>query len=141
MIPRRTAVNALFLSVMAGVGLVLTACASAATPGSRPTTSQDTEPADTATHVIGSWTADTAGTPHLTFSADGAVHGSDGCNGISTTYRVVDEHVEIEQFMSTLKACQGVDGWLQGIRTAEIDGEQLVVMNAAGDRIGELSRS
>lgn len=91
--------------------------------------------------IIGNWTSDDRGNPRLEFAADGTVVGSDGCNGINTKYTVEGDRVVLEQFVSTLRACQGVDDWLRGVREVAVDGETLVVMNEAGTEIGSLQRS
>lgn len=142
MISRRTS-SLLALAATAGIALIVTACAPGAGPASAPTStaSPSDEPADLAAEIIGAWTTDATGDPHLDFTADGAVTGTDGCNGISTTYTVAEDRVELAPFASTMKACQGVDDWLRGVRAVEIDGEALIVLNAAGEQIGELSRA
>lgn len=126
-------------ALLAGsVAMFVTACAPASGPGATPTSSD--EPVDIATEIVGMWGSDATGEPHLEFADDGTVTGSDGCNGISTTYTVDGERAEIEKFASTLKACPGVDDWLRGIRSVEIDGDTLVAMNSSGDTIGQLDR-
>ena len=67
--------------------------------------------------------------------------GSDGCNGIGSTYTVVDGTVEIAPFFSTLKACQGVDDWLRGVSQVQVDGDTLIVLDKNGTKIGELPRT
>lgn len=91
--------------------------------------------------IVGPWSSDERGNPRLEFAADGTVVGSDGCNGINTTYTVEGDRVVLEQFASTLKACQGVDDWLRGVREVTLDGETLLVMNDSGTEIGSLKRS
>ncbi|WP_460798134.1 META domain-containing protein [Microbacterium sp. GXF0217] len=123
--------------VVAAAALLLTACAPANGPSDAPTSTASPDEPD----VVGSWGSDAAGQPFLEFTAEGTVTGTDGCNGISSTYTVVDDSIEIASFFSTLKACQGVDDWLRGLSTARLDGDTLIVMNREGTKIGELSRA
>jgi len=116
---------------MLAIGIVVSACAS---------TSAD-ESSAAADAVLGTW-GDTAATkPHLVFSSDGEVKGSDGCNGISTTFAVDGSTAVLEQFVSTLKGCFGVDPWLSKVHSVEVDGDQLLVSNSQGERIGTLERA
>lgn len=103
--------------------------------------SPSAEPAEPPVDVVGTWASDEEGEPFLEFGEDESVTGSDGCNDISTTYSVEGTTVTLEPFVSTLKACSGVDPWLSDVSSAEIDGETLVVMDAEGQEIGTLSRS
>lgn len=123
--------------IVAAGALLLTACAPAGGPGSAPTSTASPAAPD----VVGTWGTDAAGEPFLEFTAEGAVTGSDGCNGISSTYTVVDDTVEIEPYASNLKACQGVDDWLRGVSAVQVEGDTLIVMDDAGTQIGELPRS
>ncbi|QIM15515.1 META domain-containing protein [Leucobacter insecticola] len=88
--------------------------------------------------IIGTWESAEKGSPFLSFSADGRVSGSDGCNGISTDYVVTNEEIVLQEFASTRKACQGVDDWLRGVRSVTVDGTTLHVVNKAGEEIGQL---
>lgn len=123
--------------VLAAAALLLTACAPAGGPGSAPTSTASPAGSD----VVGTWGSDAAGEPFLEFTDDGKVKGTDGCNGIGSTYTVVDDAVEIAPYVSTLKACQGVDDWLRGISVVQVEGDTLIVMDEAGTKIGELPRS
>ena len=91
-------------------------------------------------NAVGTWASDEEGQPQLVLGEDLTVTGSDGCNGITTTYRLDGGAVEFDDFMSTLKACPGVDTWLSAVKTASIDGETMTVRNRAGDEIGVLQR-
>ncbi len=90
--------------------------------------------------LLGTWTSDETGSPHLEFHEDGKVKGTDGCNGISTSYTIEGDRVMLKKFASTLKACEGVDDWLRGVREVSVDGDTLLVMNASGEEIGQLQR-
>lgn len=90
--------------------------------------------------VVGRWSSDEKGEPHLEFFEDGSVKGSDGCNGINTTYEQTDATITIEPAVSTLKGCPGVDTWLRKCRTLEINGSEMTVKNANDEEIGTLTR-
>ncbi|WP_166426851.1 META domain-containing protein [Labedella gwakjiensis] len=119
--------------LMIGVASVslFAACSSGAGAGSAP---------DPETAIVGTWGSSGKGQPNLVFD-DGKVTGTDGCNGISSTYTVADGAITVARFMSTQMACTGVDTWLRGIHSVEIDGDALVVRNSAGDQIGTLDRN
>lgn len=134
--------------LLAGAGavclaLTLSACggASANGSGTNEQSNDGGESTMVTETIIGNWTADERGNPHLEFADDGTVVGSDGCNGINTTYTVEGDRVILEQFVSTLKACQGVDDWLRGVHEVAVDGDALVVKNDAGTEIGQLQRA
>ncbi|WP_336660451.1 META domain-containing protein [Leucobacter sp. USHLN153] len=91
--------------------------------------------------LIGTWKSDEKGNPHLTFTEDGKVQGSDGCNGISTTYKIDGDRVALEPFVSTLRACPGVDDWLRGVRELEFSGDALSVINGDGQSVGTLHKA
>lgn len=91
--------------------------------------------------LIGRWESNEPGNPKLEFTADGAVTGSDGCNGIFSTYVVTDDGAVIGMFVSTLKACFGVDDWLRGIHSVRLQGDIMVVCDRSGAKIGELRRA
>ena len=122
--------------VVAAAALLLTACAPAIGPAGAPTSTASPDP-----DVVGMWGSEAAGEPYLEFTAEGEVTGSDGCNGIGSTYTVVDGTVEIAPFFSTLKACQGVDDWLRGVSQVQVDGDTLIVLDKNGTKIGELPRT
>lgn len=90
--------------------------------------------------LIGTWTSDEKGNPTLTFDADGTVTGTDGCNGIVTAITVDGDRILIEETISTLRACIGVDDWLRGLREVAVDGDTLRVMDEDGTEIGTLAR-
>ena len=139
-IMRLRTVRSVLLAGTAAAALVLTGCTSG--PGPAPTSTATTSATNVAEEIIGVWGDEvTAGQPHLEFTEDSTVNGSDGCNGISSTYTVQDDRIDVAQFVSTLKACEGVDDWLRGIRAVELDGDALVVFDASGERIGELERA
>lgn len=102
---------------------------------------ETTDPGGTSEiNVLGTWTADETGTPELTFTEDGMVEGTDGCNGIATEYSVDGDTVTVEPFASTMMACEGVDPWLAGMATLTVADDAMTVLNSAGEEIGTLAR-
>lgn len=91
--------------------------------------------------LTGRWESHDPGNPWLEFAADGTVTGSDGCNGIFSSYVATDTGATIAKFVSTLKACIGVNDWLRGIHSVQLRGDTLVVCDMSGLEIGELRRA
>lgn len=91
--------------------------------------------------LLGRWESPEPGRPWLSFAGDDTVTGSDGCNDIQSTYMAVATGAIVEPFVSTLKACIGVDPWLRGMSTVALRGGRLVVCDAAGVKLGELQRA
>ncbi|WP_435747725.1 META domain-containing protein [Microbacterium sp. PMB16] len=133
----RTLIGVAVLGILTMVGTACTSDGDVAAPTSTPTGTSGAGAAD----IVGLWGEDATGKPSLEFTADGEVRGSDGCNGIVTTYTVEGDRIALAPFASTLKACMGVDDWLRGARAAELDGDVLVALDATGERLGELARS
>ena len=128
-----------FLIAGAAAGLLtalLAGCTGTTGAGSPAPESQDF-----GAQVLGAWGSTEPKQPNLEFNDDGTVTGTDGCNGIHSTYTVTEEGIEIEPFASTLKACQNVDDWLRAAHTVVPAGDAITVFNASGDQIGELDRS
>ncbi len=64
--------------------------------------------------IVGQWRiADIAGTSInnnqalLTFTEDGKVFGTSGCNNINSYYKPVHDHLNLQPFSSTRKLCSG----------------------------------
>lgn len=91
--------------------------------------------------ILGLWSNDEPGEPHLEFGEDGTFSGSDGCNGIGGEYFADQGAVRVQLGASTLKACADIDDWLRGVKTVTVDGDTMQVMNENGDEIGQLQRS
>lgn len=134
-------------AVVLACALPLVACDTGVDPR-QPNTSSPSEsaagesPTDDAGALdpTGKWTSPEAGDPFLEFADDGSLKGSDGCNAISTTWKVEDDTVSIESFMSTQKACAGVDTWLSKAASASIEGNVMKVMDGQGKVIGGLEK-
>ncbi len=130
------------LAVVVGAAsaVTLSACAQPGTAsGGRASSPAETE-GDAVNDLLGSWSADETGKPRLAFDANGGGNGSDGCNGIATSYRLQDDRVQLAPFISTLKACAGVNDWLRGVREVAVQGDTLRVFDASGQEIGQLRR-
>lgn len=93
-----------------------------------------------ATTIEGLWISDENGRPRLEFHADGTVAGTDGCNGIHTTFTLDGATATLAPALSTLKACTGVDTWLRAVHTVSLEGDELAVYDRAGAKIGRLVR-
>lgn len=91
--------------------------------------------------VAGTWRSDEPGQPYLAFNAEGAAWGTDGCNGIGTTYTLEKSTITIEPWIATARACLGINDWLRMARYAEIDGDTMIVRNQHDEVIGTLTRS
>ena len=136
--------SALALAASAAV-LALVGCGSAgggaADPDPDPTTpgEEQTVPM-TEDQLLGKWSSEEPGNPRLEFVTAGEVRGSDGCNGIFSTYAIDGDRATIKPFASTMRACQGVDDWLRGVRSVAIDGDTLRAYDDAGTELGQLQR-
>lgn len=90
---------------------------------------------------VGAWGSTAAQSPNLTFTDDGTVSGSDGCNRLSGSWTQDGETVKLGQMVSTLKACPGVDTWLTTAVSATVDGDTLRISDEGGTEIGTLERA
>lgn len=104
--------------------------------------SETTSPSDDASKLdpTGKWTSPEKGDPFLEFAEDGSLEGSDGCNAIVTSWKVEGDEIAIDSFMSTQKACAGVDTWLSKASTATIEGNVMKVKDSNGKVIGGLEK-
>nr|BFF07814.1 hypothetical protein GCM10023233_27830 [Brevibacterium otitidis] len=112
------------------------------TPTEDPT---ETSKALSEKDIEGVWGSDEKGDPFLNFKTDGNVIGTDGCNGISTTYKIDGATVTLDPWASTMRACEGVDDWLQHARTLELtdsneNADEMTVKDKDGEEIGTLIR-
>jgi heat shock protein HslJ len=130
----------------AALTLPLAACDTGVDPRdpNSPPASEASESAsasgDAAVDPVGRWTSPEAGDPYLEFLDDGSLEGSDGCNVIATTWEVEDDEIVIDSFMTTQKACSGVDPWLSKAATATIEGNVMKVEDSNGKVIGGLEK-
>lgn len=94
--------------------------------------------------ILGTWgDGSQAADPHLVFSDDGRVSGSDGCNSLSGSWKADGEAVIVSDVATTLMACPDVDTWLGGIAQATLSesDDQLTILDASGTEIGSLDRA
>lgn len=136
--------TALTLAASAAL-LALVGCANAggdspAPPAEPSTPGEEQIMPMTEEQLLGSWSSDERGNPRLEFVIAGEVRGSDGCNGIFSTYAIADGRATIKPFASTLRACQGVDDWLRGVRSVTVEGDTLHAFDGSGTEIGQLKR-
>lgn len=89
---------------------------------------------------VGKWSSPEKGDPFLEFAEDGSLEGSDGCNAIVTTWKAEGDEITIDSFMSTQKACAGVDTWLSKASTATIEGNVMKIKDSNGKVIGGLEK-
>lgn len=89
--------------------------------------------------ALGTW-GDVGGA-YLTFTEDGMVLGSDGCNGIGATFAADGETISLSRMPSTMKACPDVDTWLSGVRAVKVEADQLVILDRSAAEIGTLPRT
>src|SRR5699024_3244545 len=136
--PRTVAASRALSRVALGIAaaaltLPLAACDTGVDPRdpSSPSPSEASESAsasdDASVAPTGRWTSPEAGDPYLEFLDDGSLEGSDGCNAIATTWEVEGDEIVIDSFMTTQKACSGVDTWLSKASTATIEGNVMKV--------------
>ncbi|MGO3796221.1 MAG: META domain-containing protein [Pauljensenia sp.] len=89
---------------------------------------------------VGTWGSTAAQSPNLTFTADGNVSGTDGCNRLTGSWQADGDTVEFGAIASTMMACVDVDTWLSGAKSATVDGDSMVVKDEGGTEIGTLER-
>jgi heat shock protein HslJ len=87
----------------------------------------------------GTWVdVNPVGGAKLTFDR-GRVSGTDGCNGVGSSYTVSGNVADVAPFVSTLMACTGPwSPWLQGVSTVHHYGAVLVVHGEDGGVLGVL---
>lgn len=134
---------------LGAVALAATLPLAACGPGTEPTEPSSSSASDTSTpsdsasatiDPVGKWTSPEAENPFLELTDDGNVTGSDGCNRISTTWKLDGTSVAFEPFASTQKACAGIDSWLAKAASATIDGDVMTVKDGQGSVIGGLEK-
>ncbi len=95
----------------------------------------------TMNEAAGTWRSDEPGQPFLKLNAEGAAWGTDGCNGINTTYTLAGSTITLDPWFSTMRACMGVNTWLQNAHSCRIEGDSMRVCDRTGAEIGTLVRS
>lgn len=93
-----------------------------------------------ATAAQGTWeSADDA--TSLTFTGEGLITGTDGCNTLSGTWEENGDDVTLSGLSTTEMHCPGVDVWLDSPASATVEGDVMYVFDAGGTELGELSRA
>ncbi|UVI37535.1 META domain-containing protein [Brevibacterium spongiae] len=90
--------------------------------------------------VIGRWTAENNDRAFLEFHEDGTLRGSDGANGLATSWSDESAGVTVKPSMTTLKAAPGMITWVTKARRVEADGDRLALFDAAENHLGDLHR-
>ncbi|GAB3803746.1 META domain-containing protein [Humibacter antri] len=88
----------------------------------------------------GSWGSTSSGQANLTIEHDGTFHGTDGCNRLTGKGTISGGTFSFGHFASTLMACPGVTTWLNKASSAKRSGDQLVVYDDGGSKIGTLAK-
>lgn len=88
----------------------------------------------------GTWGSDEPPQPELALAEDGSISGTDGCNRLIGSWKLVDQHVELSPLGTTMMFCEGVDTWLGSATRAEIEGDTLHLFDQDGTEIGTLSK-
>lgn len=89
----------------------------------------------------GSWGEKADGKPRLELADGGKLTGTDGCNRLAGTWKLVDGELVFDQVLSTMMACPDTNTWLSGLATGEATDRTLTVFDQDGTEIGELTRS
>lgn len=140
----------LWTAALVTVSLLLTACATTASPGASPTPSPTPTPVSTPVDLTGvTWLLDDLGGkppvaetfPSAAFAEDGTVAGSGGCNRFRGSYTVSGSTIKVDDALaSTMMACDEAvmaqeaaffDALLKA-QTFSIQGEQLTLSDDAG---------
>ncbi len=90
--------------------------------------------------VIGQWGDDDGASPWLRFDEGGVLTGSDGCNWLSGEWDVEGGRIEAPAIVRTEMWCEDRTQWMGGLHTMEVHGDELVVFDADGERLGSLPR-
>ncbi len=142
--------SALFL--VPAFALALSAC-SGGQDSPEPSATQTPSPSATAstpdpsqapaseTDVVGQWGGATDDSPVLWFNASGTFTGNDGCNSLLGGWEQTGQQIELKNVTMTLIACVGVDDWISKTTTVQVEGDNLLLTNKAGDELGTLPRT
>lgn len=137
-------------ATLVAVSLLLTACATTATPGASPTPSPTPSPVSTAADLSGvTWLLDDLGGkppvaetfPSAAFAEDGTIAGTGGCNRYRGSYTVSGSTIKIDEALaSTMMACEETvmaqeaaffDALVKA-RAFSVEGEKLILSDDAG---------
>lgn len=90
--------------------------------------------------IVGRWISANGSKAFLDFGDDGSLRGSDGANGIASTWQSAGAGAVIESFVSTQRAAPGMERWVARSHRVEADGDRLAVFDHSGEHIGDLTR-
>lgn len=85
----------------------------------------------------GTW-SDSAGTVVLTFTQEGLITGTDGCNEVSGTWEEHGNDVTLTVTIDDANTCPEIDQWLTDPVEAAIDGNTMQVYGPNTTFLGEL---
>ncbi|MGO4692116.1 META domain-containing protein [Glaciibacter sp. 2TAF33] len=91
---------------------------------------------------IGYWAENrTPESPFLSISTDRTYTGNDGCNLLTGTWDSGSDpgSVVLQPGATTLKACEGVDTWLNLAVRGTVDGDVMSMFGTGGAELGQLS--
>jgi len=86
----------------------------------------------------GTW-ADSSGEVVLTFTQEGLITGTDGCNKVEGTWEEHGDDVTLTLQIDEENDCPGVDVWLVDPTEAVIDGDVMQVYGPNNTHLGELT--
>lgn len=86
----------------------------------------------------GTW-EDSSGDVVLTFTQEGLITGTDGCNKVEGTWEEHGDDVTMTLQIDEEKDCPGVDVWLVDPTEAVIDGDVMQVYGPNNTHLGELT--
>ncbi len=86
----------------------------------------------------GTW-EDSTGDVVLTFTQEGLITGTDGCNKVEGTWEEHGDDVTITMQVDEKNECPGVDVWLVNPTDAVIDGDVMQVYGPNDTHLGELT--
>ncbi|MBO9577635.1 MAG: META domain-containing protein [Microbacteriaceae bacterium] len=94
-----------------------------------------------ATGPIGVWGETAPEAPQLDLHESGQFWGTDGCNRLVGSWTSDGDAVDFGDVIAqTRMHCEGVDTWLEGMRTGRVEGSSLVILDDSGAEIGTLER-
>ena len=91
-------------------------------------------------NITGRWVTEPGSKAFLDFADGGALSGSDGANRISTSWQADGGEAVVDAFLTTQMAAPGMTPWVGRIHRATVDGDTLIVLDHAGNRLGEMIR-
>lgn len=140
------------LLLVPALAVALSACSSGQ-DGPGPSTGQPPSPSATASTpepsqaptgesgVVGQWGGATEDSPVLWFNASGTFNGNDGCNSLLGSWEQTGQRIELKDVTMTLMACGGVDDWVSKATTVQVEGDDLLLTNSDGEKLGTLPRT